>query len=170
MDFPNSSGIWDQLIEETHVIHQTHQQALEEGEEVMSATRVIANKIASGSTSSSPQRRRSYILRDRLDANDRLMKDYFNDRTRFDDVTFQHRFWMSKRLFFRIARNLERKYTYFQQKPDARGYLGFTAIQKYTSALRILAHGNTTDINDEYLKMAEKTTRDSLEIFCTAKV
>ncbi|XP_035838888.1 uncharacterized protein LOC110906851 [Helianthus annuus] len=73
---------------------------------------------------------------------------------------------MSKRLFLRIINDLEANYDYFKQKPDARGYLGFTGIQKCTSALRILAYGNTTDINDEYLKMAEKTTRDSLEHFC----
>ncbi|KAK1423363.1 hypothetical protein QVD17_18663 [Tagetes erecta] len=40
-----------------------------------------------------------------------------------------------------------------------------TGLQKCTSALRVLAYGNTTDINDEYLKMSEKTTRDTLEHF-----
>ncbi|KAJ0555190.1 putative harbinger transposase-derived protein [Helianthus annuus] len=48
---------------------------------------------------------------------------------------------------------------------DARGTLGFTGIQKCTSDLRVLAYGNMTDINGEYLKMAEKTTRDTLEHF-----
>ncbi|XP_021979638.1 uncharacterized protein LOC110875743 [Helianthus annuus] len=73
---------------------------------------------------------------------------------------------MSKRLVLRIVDDLEANYDYFKQKADARGALGFTGIQKYTSALRILAYGNTTDINDEYLKMGEKTTRDTLEHFC----
>ncbi|XP_035843865.1 uncharacterized protein LOC118490372 [Helianthus annuus] len=48
---------------------------------------------------------------------------------------------------------------------DVRGYPGFTSIQKVTSALRILAYGNTYNINDEYLKMGKKTTRDSVEHF-----
>jgi hypothetical protein len=73
---------------------------------------------------------------------------------------------MSKNLFLRITEDLESAYDYFKQKPDARGCLGFTAIQKVTSAIRVLAYGNTYDINDEYLKMAEKTTRDTLEYFC----
>jgi hypothetical protein len=79
---------------------------------------------------------------------------------------FRRRFRMSKRLFLRISGDLENAFPYFQQKPDARGNMGFTSIQKCTSALRILAYGNSTDINDEYLKMAEKTSRDSLEYFC----
>ncbi|XP_076881498.1 uncharacterized protein LOC143529631 [Bidens hawaiensis] len=61
---------------------------------------------------------------------------------------------------------MEREYEYFQQKPNERGYLRFSTIKKCTSALRILAYGNMTDINDGYLKMAEKTTRDALENFC----
>ncbi|XP_076921662.1 uncharacterized protein LOC143583162 [Bidens hawaiensis] len=128
--------------------------------------RAVANTIVSGSTSSSLPRRRSYIFQDRIEANDRLMKDYFNDTPTFNDAMFQRRYRMSKRLFLCIVGDLEREYTYFQQKPDARGYLGFTAIQKCTSALCIHEYGNTTDMNDEYLKMAEKTTRDSLENFC----
>ncbi|XP_021985392.1 uncharacterized protein LOC110881443 [Helianthus annuus] len=94
------------------------------------------------------------------------MKDYFDEAPTFSNEFFRHRFRMSKRLFLRIVDDLEANYDYFKQKPDARGALGFTGIQKCTSALRILAYGNTTDINDEYLKIAEKTTRDSLEHFC----
>ncbi|XP_035830076.1 uncharacterized protein LOC118479581 [Helianthus annuus] len=60
---------------------------------------------------------------------------------------------MSKRLFLCIVDDLKANYDYFKQKVDARGALGYTGIQKCTSALRILAYGNTTDINDEYLKM-----------------
>ena len=115
-----------------------------------------------------PQRQtRKHIVRDRLTANERLMQDYFNDPCTYDDATFRRRFRMSRRLFLRIVGDLERDYEHFQQRPDARGMLGFTAIQKCTSALRVLAYGNTTDINDDYLKMAEKTTRDALEHFCT---
>ncbi|XP_076928213.1 uncharacterized protein LOC143592094 [Bidens hawaiensis] len=121
--------------------------------------RSVANKIASGSIGSSSRRRRSYILRDHQDANDRLTKDYFNDIPIFDGVTCKRRFRLSRRIFLRIAGD-EREYTYFQQKPNAIEYLGLTTIQKCTLALRILSYGNTTDINDEYLKMAEKTTRD----------
>ncbi|KAJ0567004.1 putative harbinger transposase-derived protein [Helianthus annuus] len=95
------------------------------------------------------------------------MKDYFDEAPTFSNPEiFRRRFRMSKRLFLRIVDDLEANYDYFKQKADARGTLGFTGIQKCTSALRVLAYGNTTDINDEYLKMAEKTTRDTLEHFC----
>ncbi|KAJ0744134.1 putative harbinger transposase-derived protein [Helianthus annuus] len=110
--------------------------------------------------------KRGYIERDRRGAHDRLMKDYFDEEPTYSNEMFRRRFRMSKRLFLRIVHDLEANYDFFKQKSDARGELGFTGIQKCTSALRILAYGNTTDINDEYLKMGEKTTRDSLEHFC----
>ncbi|KAJ0751828.1 putative harbinger transposase-derived protein [Helianthus annuus] len=110
--------------------------------------------------------KRGYIERDRRGAHDRLMKDYFDEEPTYSNEMFRRRFRMSKRLFLRIVHDLEANYDFFKQKADARGELGFTGIQKCTSALRILAYGNTTDINDEYLKMGEKTTRDSLEHFC----
>ncbi|KAJ0437575.1 putative harbinger transposase-derived protein [Helianthus annuus] len=83
--------------------------------------------------------RRTFTLRDCEAANESLMKDYF-------DPTPDH--------------------GPDKQRMDARGYLGFTSIQKVTSALRILAYGNTYDINDEYLNLGEKTTQDSVEQFC----
>ena len=113
-----------------------------------------------------PILRRTYILRDREAANERLMKDYFDAAPVHGPNVFRRRFRMSQRLFLRINNDLENRYDFFKQRMDARGYLGFTSIQKVTSALRVLSYGNTYDINDEYLKMAEKTTRDCLEHFC----
>ena len=95
------------------------------------------------------------------------MKDYFDEAPTYPNPeVFRRCFQMSKRLFLRIVEDFENNFDYFKQKADAKGTLGFTGIQKCTSALRVLAYGNTTDINDEYLKMAEKTTRDTLEHFC----
>ncbi|XP_022003548.1 uncharacterized protein LOC110901001 [Helianthus annuus] len=110
---------------------------------------------------------RGYVEQDRRAAHDRLMKDYFHEPPTFSNQKiFRCHFRMSKRLFLRIVDDLETNYYYFKQKADAKGTLGFTGIQKCTSALRVLAYVNTTDIDDEYLKMAEKTTRDTLEHFC----
>ncbi|XP_022040455.1 uncharacterized protein LOC110943003 [Helianthus annuus] len=107
---------------------------------------------------------REYTERDQLSANAGLMKEYFDIAPTYPNPNvFRRCFWMSKRLFLRTAGDLENKFDYFKQKPDARGMLGFTAIQKCTSALRVLAYINTTDVNNEYLKIAEKTTRDTLE-------
>ncbi|XP_021984901.1 uncharacterized protein LOC110880750 [Helianthus annuus] len=120
--------------------------------------------------SSRPQREilpRECVEQDRSSANDRLMKDYFDEAPTYPNPNdLGHRFRMSKRLFLRIAGDMENKFDYFKQKADASGMLGFTAIQKCTSALQVLAYGNTIDITDEYLKMANKKTRDILEHFC----
>ncbi|XP_021971896.1 uncharacterized protein LOC110867062 [Helianthus annuus] len=110
---------------------------------------------------------RDYIERDRRAANDQLMQDYFDEVPTFPNPeVFRCRFRMSKRLFLGIVDDLENNFDYFKQKADVKGTLGFTGIQKCTSALRVLAYGNTTDINDEYLNMAEKTTQDTLKHFC----
>nr|XP_043638735.1 uncharacterized protein LOC122609823 [Erigeron canadensis] len=49
---------------------------------------------------------------------------------------------------------------------DAWGKLGFSTIQKCTSAIRQLAYGNVADSLDEYLQMGEQTSRDALGAFC----
>ena len=48
--------------------------------------------------------------------------------------------------------------------------LGFTALQKCTAALRILAYGYSADNVDEYLRMAESTAVETLQRFVTAVV
>jgi hypothetical protein len=138
-----------------------------EQDAITSALALSARYLEETSTPTPPKQTRQYYERDRVSANARLMKDYFDENPTYPDPKiFRRRFRMSKRLFLRISGDLENAFTYFKQKADARGMMGFTSIQKCTSALRILAYGNTTDINDEYLKMVEKTTRDSLEYFC----
>mgnify|MGYP000892797481 CR=1 FL=1 len=84
--------------------------------------------------------KRDYIERDRLAANDQLMKDYFDEAPTYPNPeVFRRRFRMSKRLFLRIAKDLEDNYDYFKQKADARGILGFTvsksALRRYESWL-----------------------------------
>ncbi|XP_021971432.1 uncharacterized protein LOC110866597 [Helianthus annuus] len=43
---------------------------------------------------------------------------------------------------------------------------GFTSLQGVTSAIKQLATGSPPDENDEYLHMAERTSRECLEYFC----
>ncbi|XP_021975411.1 protein ANTAGONIST OF LIKE HETEROCHROMATIN PROTEIN 1-like [Helianthus annuus] len=73
---------------------------------------------------------------------------------------------MSKRLFLKIVSNVEANDSWFQEALDARGRKGFTPLQKVTSAIKQLATRNTPDENDEYLHMAERTSRECLEYFC----
>jgi hypothetical protein len=73
---------------------------------------------------------------------------------------------MSKELFLRLVSDLEQQYTFFTQGSDARGRIGFSPLQKCTSAIRQLAYGVVPDTQDEYLKMSERVSRECLEHFC----
>ncbi|XP_022031381.1 uncharacterized protein LOC110932346 [Helianthus annuus] len=138
-----------------------------EQEAVTSACQLAVRYVKHSRQPEREVKTRDYIELDRRAANDRLMKDYFDEAPTFPNPeVFRRRFRMSKHLFLHIVDDLENNFDYFKQKADAKGTLGFTGIQKCTSALRVLAYGNTTDINDEYLKMTKKTTRDTLEHFC----
>ena len=57
------------------------------------------------------------------------------------------------------------RYTFFQQRYDARGRLGFSALQKCTAALRLMAYGSSVDSLDGYLKMSERTRKECLYRF-----
>jgi hypothetical protein len=54
---------------------------------------------------------------------------------------------------------------YFLQKCDACDLLRFSPIQKCTSALRNLAYGLIIDMCDEYQKLKESTTMESIKRF-----
>lgn len=110
--------------------------------------------------------RRVRVVRRRVEAHERLMRDYFADQPIYNARQFRRRFRMSKRLVLKISGDLETEYTYFQQRYDGAGKLGFTALQKCTSAIRQLAYGVTTDLLDEYLQMADRTSRDACRHFC----
>ncbi|XP_059671118.1 uncharacterized protein LOC132316663 [Cornus florida] len=48
--------------------------------------------------------------------------------------------------------------------------MGFTLIQKMTTAIRILAYGISADLCDEYIKISETTAVESLKQFCDAVI
>ncbi|XP_076904350.1 uncharacterized protein LOC143559758 [Bidens hawaiensis] len=91
MDSTNTSDMVELFIDNRKKIVVIIQETAEKEAEVMSTFRVVANKIASNSTSSRPRTRRLYIVRDREAANNRLMQDYFNGPPRYDDAKFKHR-------------------------------------------------------------------------------
>ncbi|XP_021974695.1 uncharacterized protein LOC110869779 [Helianthus annuus] len=95
--------------------------------------------------------RRRYIERQREEGHDTLMADYFVKDPKYNEDIFRHRF---------------QNHPWFEEAPDARGRKGFTPLQKVTLAIKQLATGNTPDENDEYLHMAERTSRECLEYFC----
>ena len=54
---------------------------------------------------------------------------------------------------------------FFTQRCDCTGKRGFTAQQKITAALRLLAYGSAADSLDEFLRMSETTALDCQDHF-----
>ncbi|KAJ0458426.1 hypothetical protein HanIR_Chr15g0784971 [Helianthus annuus] len=111
--------------------------------------------------------RRRYIELQREEGHETLMADYFVEDPKYNKDIFRHRFRMSKRLFLKLVDDVVENDPWFEEAPDARGRKGFTPLQKVTSAIKQLATGNTPDENDEYLHMADRTSRECLEFFTT---
>ncbi|XP_021975526.1 uncharacterized protein LOC110870654 [Helianthus annuus] len=103
-------------------------------------------------------------------AHDRLMADYFAENPIYTDEMFRHRFRMSRRLFLRIANDLANYDLFFTLRWDATGKRGFTTLQKCTSAIRQLAYSTSSDMWDEYLKISDRTSRETLYQFCKGLV
>nr|KAJ0188080.1 hypothetical protein LSAT_V11C900460400 [Lactuca sativa] len=100
---------------------------------------------------------RKWINRDREAENKLLVHDYFAPDSLYDLSKFEKRFRISRNLFLRIARDLERNY---ERKR------GFIIIQKCTVTLRHMGYNITADTLDEYLKMFERTGRECTYLFC----
>ncbi|RWR72970.1 putative nuclease HARBI1 [Cinnamomum micranthum f. kanehirae] len=72
---------------------------------------------------------------------------------------------MRKPLFLRIVNAVEAYDPYFQQKRNCAGSLGLSALQKVTTAVRMLAYGVAADAVDDYVRIAESTSIESLKKF-----
>ncbi|GJT11792.1 ALP1-like protein [Tanacetum coccineum] len=120
-------------------------------------------------------RHRNYIYRERVEAEARLMADYFGPRPKYPDYYFRLRYRMSRKLFLDIVSGIENyiethhplspHFDFFRVRPDATGVPGFSVIMKCTSAIRQLAYGVTPDSLDEYLQMGSHCARDCLDFF-----
>nr|XP_043633098.1 uncharacterized protein LOC122604276 [Erigeron canadensis] len=106
------------------------------------------------------------VDRNRIEAQARLMHDYFDDQPRYNARLFRKKFRMTKPLFMRIVGDLEARYPYFQTRYDRAGRRGFAGVQKCTSAIRQLAYSMNSDFLDEYLQMPERTSREACLKFC----
>ncbi|KAM6575620.1 hypothetical protein CsatA_023947 [Cannabis sativa] len=110
------------------------------------------------------------INRDRENADRNLFNDYFAENPRFTDLMFRRRFRMGRPLFLRILDAIQRHDNYFLQRRDRMGKLGLSGLQKVTAVFRMLAYGMPADATDEYIKIGESTTLESLKRFCRAVV
>ncbi|GKC03979.1 hypothetical protein Tco_0995589 [Tanacetum coccineum] len=109
----------------------------------------LCEQEAEGSRSG-PKRRRTYIPREREDAEQRLIDDYFGyDKflPKYPEENFRRRYRMSSTIFNKIVNNILRydvqplpEYLNFlRQRHDCTGRLSIGPILKYTSAIRKLA-------------------------------
>ena len=94
-----------------------------------------------------------------------LYSDYFTNAPLHGDKVFRRRYRMSRKLFLRIMNSIREFDNYFKCKMDCTGKLGFTSIQKCTTAMRMLAYGAPSDSLDDYGRMAEST---SIECFSSS--
>ncbi|GJY64150.1 hypothetical protein Tco_0465610, partial [Tanacetum coccineum] len=123
-----------------------------------------------GGSSDGPKRRRTYIYREREEAEQRLIDDYFGDDEYEPKL---RRYRMSSRLFNKILNDilsydvqpLPEYFSYFRSRLDATGRNSIGSILKCTSAIRQMAYGTSPDAFDEYLQIAERTSRECLDHF-----
>ncbi|XP_057770875.1 uncharacterized protein LOC130990668 [Salvia miltiorrhiza] len=118
---------------------------------------------------SQPKRKRRVIPRDRESGGNRVYRDYFAPEPVYGPQFFRCHFRMNQELFLRIVNALEVD-LYFQQRADACGRVGFSSIQKCTTAFHQLAYGTVANCCDVYLRIEETTTLACLKKFCKAVV
>ncbi|KAG5629365.1 hypothetical protein H5410_001082 [Solanum commersonii] len=107
---------------------------------------------------------------DREAADDNLFRDYFSTTPHFNDAIFCRRYRMSCNVFLRIVNAIKDHDTYFEQHINALGRFGLSTLQKITVVFRMLAYGLPADATDEYVKIGESTTIESMKRFCRATV
>uniref|UniRef100_A0A0D3CKF7 DDE Tnp4 domain-containing protein n=1 Tax=Brassica oleracea var. oleracea TaxID=109376 RepID=A0A0D3CKF7_BRAOL len=110
-------------------------------------------------------KRRAYIERDREQGHNQLWNDYFSEHPTYPREMFRRHFRMNKPLFLRIVDHLSNEVPYFEQRRNAHGRYGLSALQKCTAAIRMLAYGQSGDAYDEYLRLGESTALLCLENF-----
>jgi hypothetical protein len=94
-----------------------------------------------------------------------LMQDYFSEVPTYPTNLFRRRYRMCRSLFVKIVEDVEANSNYFKQRHNAAGELGFSAYQKISAAMRVIAYGIPADYTDEYLCIGKDTTIDSVRRF-----
>ena len=72
---------------------------------------------------------------------------------------------MSRDLFLCIMHAVEDHDDYFVQRRNAANTPGLSCFQKVTASFRMLTYGVPTDVADEYARIGESTTIESLRRF-----
>ena len=77
---------------------------------------------------------------------------------------------MKHNLFLKIVQAVEEHDPWFQQRRNAAGKLGLSALQKVTATFRMLAYNAPVDSLDECLRLGESTIIESMRWFVHAVV
>ena len=109
---------------------------------------------------------REYIYRNRALGHEQLMRDYFaKEHPTYPPRLFRRRYRMRRSLFVKIVNDCEAASDYFKRRRSASGQLGFSAYQKISAAMRVLAYGIPADYTDEYLRIGQQTTTEAVRRF-----
>ncbi|CAL1359562.1 unnamed protein product [Linum trigynum] len=111
---------------------------------------------------------RKVVRRNRVEANQRLMQQYFVPNPTYDARFFRRRFQIPLSLFNRVMSVVVQHDPYFQQGRDAAGRLSFSPEQKLTTSLWILSNGCSADSLEETFDMGETTVLQCMRKFCNA--
>ena len=77
---------------------------------------------------------------------------------------------MHRPLFLRIVNDVVAHDPYFVQRRDAAHKLGLSSLQKVVVAFRMLSYGVAADAIDEYVRIGESTSIETLKRFVRAVV
>jgi hypothetical protein len=77
---------------------------------------------------------------------------------------------MQHSLFVKIVENCVAKTRYFKRQRNVAGLLGFSGIKKISAAMRVLAYVILAEYADEYLRIGEDTTIESVRRFCKVMI
>jgi hypothetical protein len=72
---------------------------------------------------------------------------------------------MRRDLFVKIVKDCDAHSNYFKRRRNATGTMGFSAFQKISAAMRVITYGIPTDYTDEYLRIGQDTTTESVRKF-----
>nr|GEY49886.1 hypothetical protein [Tanacetum cinerariifolium] len=122
------------------------------------------------------KRTRAYIPREREEAEQRLLEDYFGDDetpSKYSKKNFRRRYRMSSTLFAQIvnditcydAQPLPEYFRFFRKGYDATGRASISPVLKCTSVIRQSAYGTAPDAFDEYLQIVERCSRECFDNF-----
>ncbi|XP_023737120.2 uncharacterized protein LOC111885061 [Lactuca sativa] len=114
--------------------------------------------------------RHAALNRDREEGHRRLVNDYFAENCVYQPSDFKKRFCLRKNVFERIANAMEARYEFFQMRHDARGKRGFIGLQKCVAAIKLMAMGESPDSVDDYMRIFERTARESLYLLARGVV